>query len=431
MKLEIEKFISEMEFPEAAMSFIEEGILCYKVGAYRSSYIMSYLFFLNVVKYRVLESSHTPNGITDNEWKAKKGQISNEDTWENKVFDLINEGEAYSRYFKISKSRIAQMEYWRALRNDCVHSKDNLIAGAHVESFWLFVQSILPKLVINGSKDFLLNELEDYFDNVYFNNPEKVQDIVRMIPHIAENNNISELFGEIHDHFKGNRNYRLGDPSGKAHEFWKTINSSENLLISNNFNKFLTHDNEIFEKFIMLFPERFLKCHAENRSIISHFINNPLPDWLVFDYPNAVSLLCTCIRNGLLDSKKSKKLVSCVNCDLKGLREEEIMLLKSHGFFDDIKEYMMRDLHNGNAFSYTKINGQSVELAYFVKYCLMTDGDGERFTTLLNNTLVDLKNSSVFRELEEVLTQNPDILEYIKGVIRNEGQELCEFFTRL
>ncbi|MED2918684.1 hypothetical protein [Bacillus thuringiensis] len=30
MKLEIEKFISEIEFPEAAMSLIEEGILCYK-----------------------------------------------------------------------------------------------------------------------------------------------------------------------------------------------------------------------------------------------------------------------------------------------------------------------------------------------------------------------------------------------------------------
>ncbi|MEB9685889.1 hypothetical protein P4J24_29145 [Bacillus anthracis] len=43
MKLEIEKFISEMEFPEAAMSLIEEGILCYKAGAYKSAYIMSYL----------------------------------------------------------------------------------------------------------------------------------------------------------------------------------------------------------------------------------------------------------------------------------------------------------------------------------------------------------------------------------------------------
>ncbi|WP_234483382.1 hypothetical protein [Bacillus sp. S56] len=432
MKLEIEKFISEIEFPKSAMSFIEEGILCYKVGAYRSSYIMSYLFFLYVVKSRVLESSHTPNGITENEWRAKKGQISNEDTWENKVFDLINEGETHSRYFKISKSRIAQMEYWRALRNDCVHSKDNLIAAAHVESFWLFIQSILPKLVINGSRDFLLKELEEYFDNVYFNNPDKVQEIVRSIPHLAENNNLHELFVEIHNNFKENRNYRIAvNPTGKAHAFWKAINSSDSLLINDAFVKFLTHNNEIFDMFIMLFPERFLQCYAENRSIISHFINNELPDWLFLDIPNAVSLLCTCIKNNFLDSNKLKELIANVNCDLKNLNREEIILLKNYGFFENIKENMMKSLHNGKSFSYSNINGKSVELAYFVKYCLMTDYDGERFAILLNNTLVDLKNPSVFRELEEVLTQNPDILEYIKDVIRNEGQELCEFFTRL
>ncbi|WP_255289309.1 hypothetical protein [Bacillus cereus] len=431
MKLEIEKFISEMEFPEAAMSFIEEGILCYKVGAYRSSYIMSYLFFLNVVKYRVLESSHTPNGIPEGDWNGKKEGISNEDTWENKVFDLIKEGQTHSRYFKISKSRITQMEYWRALRNDCVHSKDNLIAAAHVESFWLFIQSILPKLVINGSKDFLLSELEDYFDNVYFNYPDKVHEIVRMIPHLAENNNISELFVEIHNHFKENRNYRIGDLSGKAREFWKTINSSEKLLISTAFNKFLIHSNEIFQMFILHFPERFLKCHAEKKPVISKFINQDLPVWISANNPNAVSILCTCIRNGLLDSTESKKLVARVSCDLKGLRDEEILLLKSEGFFDYIKENMMKGLHNGKAFSYSKINGKSVELAYFVKYCLTTDHEAERFTTLLNNTLFDLENPSVFRELEEVLTQNPEILQYIKDVISNGGQELCEFFAEL
>ncbi|EEM92737.1 MULTISPECIES: hypothetical protein [Bacillus cereus group] len=347
------------------------------------------------------------------------------------MFDLINEGQTHSRYFKISKSRIAQMEYWRSLRNDCVHSKDNLIVAAHVESFWLFIQSILPKLVINGSKDFLLSELEDYFDNVYFNYPHKVQDIVRMIPHLAENNNISELFGEIHDHFKGNRNYRFSDSSGKAQEFWKTINSSENLLISNNLNKFLIQSNEIFQIFIMHFPERFLKCYAEKQPVIIKFINQDLPFWLRSNSLNAVSILCTCIRNKLLNSKESKRLVAHVSCDLKALTDEEIMLLKDHGFFENIKENMMKDLHNGKSFSYSNINGKSVELSYFVKYCLMTDDDGERFTTLLNNTLVDLKNSSVFRELKEVLTQNPDILQYIKSVIGNEGQELCEFFAEL
>ncbi|WP_416808993.1 hypothetical protein [Bacillus thuringiensis] len=344
MKLEIEKFISEIEFPEAAMSFIEEGILCYKVGAYRSSYIMSYLFFLNVVKCRALESSYAPNGIKEDEWRRKKEQISNEDIWENKVFDLINEGGTHSRYSKINKSRIAQMEYWRALRNDCVHSKDNLIAAAHVESFWLFVQSILPKLVINGSKEFLIKELDEYFDNVYFYNPNKVQEIVRSIPHLAENNSINELFIEIHNTFKEKRNYDFPDPDGKADAFWKAVNDTDNPSLNKSFNKFLTHNNEIFSTFILVFPERFLQCHAESSSIISEYINKTLPKWLSWNVPSVVSLLCTCIRNELLEPGKSEELVARLDCDLKELSREEITLIKKHGYFENIKKDMMSDL---------------------------------------------------------------------------------------
>jgi hypothetical protein len=87
VKLEIEKFISEIEFPEAAMSLIEEGILCYKVGAYRSAYIMSYLFFLNVVKYRALESSYAPIGY-GRERKKKTEEVPNDEFWERKVFTV-------------------------------------------------------------------------------------------------------------------------------------------------------------------------------------------------------------------------------------------------------------------------------------------------------------------------------------------------------
>lgn len=434
MKLEIEKFISDVEFPEAAMSFIEEGILCYKVGAYRSAYIMSYLFFLNVVKHRALESSYAPNGIEDNEWKAKKELISNEESWETNVFTLIttlNKEKKFSRFFKINKSRIAQMEYWRMLRNDCVHSKDNQIAAANVESFWLFVQSILPKLVINGSKDFLMRELDEYFDNVYFYNPNKVHEIVKSIPHLAENNNISELFMEIHSTFREKSNYRISSPDGKGYEFWKAVNESDNPSLYKSFNKFLTHSDEIFARFIVLFPERFLQCHAENRSRISSYVNNELPHWVSWNIPNAVSLLCTSIRNELLNPEKVKELVSQINCDLKKLSREEIILLKSHDYFENVKTEMMSGLYRKESLSYEKINGKSVQLACFVKYCLTTDQDGERFTVLLNNTLKSLINPSVFNELKEVLTQEPQILQYIKDVLAKQNEELCNFFNNL
>lgn len=434
MKLEIEKFISEVEFPEAAMSFIEEGILCYKVGAYRSSYIMSYLFFLNVVKYRALESTYAPNGVSDGEWEKKKSEMSNEEIWETKVYDLINamdKNKVNSRYFKINKSRIAQMEYWRALRNDCAHSKDNLIAAAHVESFWLFVQSILPKLVINGSKEFLIRELEDYFDNMYFYNPKKVQEIVKSIPHLAENNNILELFIEIHKKFNGRSNYRVSDLDGKAYAFWKTVSESEKILLRGNFYKFLTYNDEIFKRFIPLFPERFLQCFKESPSVIGNFINFELTEAVFFNYPNAINILCTCLQNDLIEPATIKPLVAQVNCNLKELSRAEIILLKNHGYFEIVKKDMMSGLYRNESFSFEKINGNSVKLAYFVKYCLTTDSEGERFTVLLNNTLKSLINPAVFDELKEVLIQKPQILQFIKDVLKKEEQELCKFFNEL
>ncbi len=164
MKLEIEKFISEIEFPEAAMSLIEEGIICYKAGAYRSAYIMSYFFFLSVVKYSALESSNISIGY-GRELKKKTDENFNDEFWERNVFDLIATGKLNSRYFEVSESIITQMEYWETLMNDCVHSKGKPFVAAHVKSFWFFIQSTLPELLINYRKNLISKELEALFEN--------------------------------------------------------------------------------------------------------------------------------------------------------------------------------------------------------------------------------------------------------------------------
>lgn len=438
LKLEIERFIGEVDFPKSASSFIKEGILCYKVGAYRSAYIMSYLFLLNVVKYRVLESSSIPNGINDGEWKAKKNEISNDEVWETKVYELICAMDGgNSRYFKISHTRIDQMKYWRSLRNDCAHSKDNLIAAPHVESLWLFIQSILPKLVINGSKEFIMTELGEYFDNVYFNNPNKAQQIVKSIPHLAENNNIVELLIEIHNTFKEKRsysfkiNYSLNGANGKGLEFWKALNDTEQISLSDKFNEFITSSNEIFNFFIFYFPERFTQC-LSNQSIISNFINYELEDALILGFPNSVELLCKCLRNGLIDTTNSKELIYLINSiDLKQLSHEQIILLKTHGYFEKIKSSMMTNLYYDESFSYSTINGNSVELAYFIKYCLMEEKDSERFIVLLNNTFKSLKNDTVFSELSAVLLEKREILAFIKTTLESKKEELCDFLSNL
>lgn len=136
-------------------------------------------------------------------------------------------------------------------------------------------------------------------------------------------------------------------------------------------------------------------------------------------------------QNDLIDPATIKPLVAQVNCNLKELSHAEIILLKNHGYFEIAKKDMMSGLYRNESFSFGKINGNSVKLAYFVKYCLTTDQEGERFTVLLNNTLKSLINPSVFDELKEVLIQKPQILQFIKDVLKKEGQELCNFFNEL
>ncbi|MDA1996876.1 MULTISPECIES: hypothetical protein [Bacillus cereus group] len=116
------------------------------------------------MKHRELESSYALIGYGI-ERKKKTDEISNDEFWERKVFDLITTGKSHSGYFEFSESIINQMEYWRTLRNDCVHSKGNQIVAAHVESFWLFIQSTLPELVNNYRKNVLSRELEEFFGN--------------------------------------------------------------------------------------------------------------------------------------------------------------------------------------------------------------------------------------------------------------------------
>ncbi|MFD4820919.1 hypothetical protein ACFY5J_19515 [Peribacillus butanolivorans] len=54
--------------------------------------------------------------------------------------------------------------FWENRRNDCAHAKGNIISYPHVESFWLFLQSNLPKFVVNGGREFILQGIKNHFD---------------------------------------------------------------------------------------------------------------------------------------------------------------------------------------------------------------------------------------------------------------------------
>lgn len=66
MKLEFEKYLDSQNFTDESLSLINEGIVCYKVGAYRASFLLSYYFFLKVLKERLERAKYNkPSGIEE------------------------------------------------------------------------------------------------------------------------------------------------------------------------------------------------------------------------------------------------------------------------------------------------------------------------------------------------------------------------------
>lgn len=60
MKIAFEKWLDENEIPDEAITLFEESIRCYKISAYRSAFIMSYIAFQNILKTRMIKATNTP-----------------------------------------------------------------------------------------------------------------------------------------------------------------------------------------------------------------------------------------------------------------------------------------------------------------------------------------------------------------------------------
>lgn len=59
MKIKIENW-AENNLVDNAKILMKESVSCYKIGAYRSAYIMSYLAFKQTIRERIISASTYP-----------------------------------------------------------------------------------------------------------------------------------------------------------------------------------------------------------------------------------------------------------------------------------------------------------------------------------------------------------------------------------
>lgn len=70
---------------------MKESVSCYKIGAYRSAYIMSYLAFKQTIRERIIMSPiHTECYENSSEWDRNVvSSLKSDDKWEDTINNII------------------------------------------------------------------------------------------------------------------------------------------------------------------------------------------------------------------------------------------------------------------------------------------------------------------------------------------------------
>ena len=191
MRLKIEIWLAEQHFSSKIIPIFEESIRAYKASAYKAGLLFSYLGFLSVLKERV-NQAQSPEGIDPKKWEEIRDSINNAEQWDASIFQSITRKR--QPIFLIPESIVQEVTYWKDRRNDCAHYKHENIDYHHVEGFWSFLQTHLPKFVVNGSKESLLQRMLEHFDYSLTPQGRDISPLVKEIGHVVDNAELPTFF---------------------------------------------------------------------------------------------------------------------------------------------------------------------------------------------------------------------------------------------
>lgn len=284
MKLEVENWARE-NLNENAMEIFEESIICYKAGAYRSAYIMSYLAFKQTIRERVIETAQHPDSFTQEEWNNKViVKLKDDSHWEGYLNKIVVQEQVeknkkddirLNEIFKYSNSNriICRFKYWRDIRNSCAHAKNERINSSTVEQFWNYIYDDLSEFYVLGGKEYLMNELMDSYKYYISDNGKNLGRLIMDIK-IVYKDEIELFFDVFLDNLrKVNSNFDFVDESNVG--FWKKIICNQNDEIIKGFIMGVAKKKEIFLNFYKFFNV-ILQLIIENDSKFIQDYINPL-----------------------------------------------------------------------------------------------------------------------------------------------------------
>ncbi|MFQ4139816.1 hypothetical protein PGN35_026230 [Nodosilinea sp. PGN35] len=376
MRIHFEEWVLSLGISETAKEIFRESITCYRSRAYRASLLFSYIGFQTVLKERLL-NSRISNGISESYWNKIAKNLVDDEKWDHQVYECLRM-KTPSEIFLVSDDIRHQVEYWKNRRNDCAHIRKNQISHSHVESFWLFVESNLSKLVVGGSREGLVEEVKNHFDKR--KTPEG-KDFSHLISSISKSVNHEELkmfFAEI-DRVLSSQD-RETDPTGmetsRVSFFSQILESGSQEIgkslieyMSQSDDGFILPGNTILVRVLREIPERVSFLSERPDLIRMLWFSNlfPLRNDVSSSFFNDFYVYCALLRQHLIPSDQMQEAHKRI-LERSGAfspQEEDMEILVLSGFFEVLKIEMFE---NRRINQYKWSNNYGPLLVSFLKY---------------------------------------------------------------
>jgi hypothetical protein len=327
MKLDIETWLETQSVPLIASELVNEAVACYKAGAYRAALMFSYIGFMQILKERILAASK-PDGITVPHWKGIQESLKNDEKWDKSLFDVIRCTTPAKLVFKITDDLRNQVLYWKDRRNDCAHSKSSLIAHHQVESFWSFMISNLPKLVVIGSKEEIISKIKIHYDLTLTPPNEDPFSIIDQIPHAVHDPDFDAFMEDIDKAFK-----KIGREEKTG--FYNKLLDVKDPAKQKKVEEHLKANELLLMDILASHPVRVSILKGEKTLVrrVWHFHLNSLTS------RNDLEIYCALLRNNLIPSKEISEANEHIVKTMRGYEPQihYIETLRDNHFFDALE----------------------------------------------------------------------------------------------
>lgn len=406
MKIRFENWYKNNSINKETLSLFDEGIMCYRVGAYRAAFIMTYLGLQIAIKNRILSATHKPNKMPQSKWNDIITRIQDDRMWDYEVFNVVNMKNPDS-VFVIGDDIRKQYDYWRNIRNDCAHAKSNIIDYPHVEAFWLFIQANYDKFVVNGGRLGLMQKIKKHYDIRYTSPNANVSYIVEAIKSSVSTNEIVDFIEEIYWFFsKDLKLWNAFSSKHVAHSFWDEIVYSEDAILRESLLEFVKQEKDIFIDFIVEYTDKFYEFIMDEQ-----FIRIFWTEWIwdVFKNNNKTGWRCisTLVGNQVIPEEEQNEFVKRMITRIKTLPSDDMVdILTDIGYFVELKNSLFNEEIYESLKGIDNINENWLRIKYYVtRYDIDLD-----IVKVLNKYYIQTTYGDFHKGMTELLSSD----EYFK-----------------